>query len=66
MSSANDKRIRDLCRQAMSETEAHKLLKIFLELDRAAERAQRMEVCREVLQGQGQRQGGIQRQTEAK
>jgi hypothetical protein len=48
----------------MSETEAHKLLKLFLELDRAAERTQRMEACRQVVQRQ--RQGGIKRQTEAK
>jgi hypothetical protein len=36
-----DERLRDLCRQAMSEEDLTKLLSIFLELDQAVEQEQR-------------------------
>jgi hypothetical protein len=41
----NEKQIRDLCRQAMNETNTHKLLNIFLELDRAARWAEQPGAC---------------------
>ena len=36
-----DQKWRELCREAMLENDVNKLLKIFLELDRATEREQR-------------------------
>ncbi len=44
-----DQRGRDLCREAMHEKDMDKLLLIFLELDRATEGKQLMDVFTEVV-----------------
>jgi hypothetical protein len=43
----DENQLRDLCRQAMNESDADKLLRIFLELDRATRREQWTEGFRE-------------------
>ena len=49
MTPQDEKHWRDLCWQAMNENNVNKLLKIFLELDRATEREQQTELFSEVV-----------------
>ena len=49
MTLENERKWRALCNEAIRENDIEKLLKIFSELDRAADREQRTEVFNEVV-----------------